>query len=288
MADRVDLTEAELGRRPLPDHGDATDKHERGTVLVIGGSGETAGALVLAGIAALRVGAGRIQLATVRSCASALSVAVPEARVIGLEETATGAIQPDSAALLGDDIGSASTVLLGSGTLDRDATAELVRGIVPRVGSASLVLDANGLAAVEHDPTVTHGLARAVLTPNPDEAAQLPGENARSIADATRCVVAVRGATTEIAAPGGPVFVDHSGNGGLATSGSGDVLAGALAGLCARGADPLTATLWAVAAHGRAGGRCAARIGPLGFLARELLDELPALLAGRPPVAGPD
>jgi NAD(P)H-hydrate repair Nnr-like enzyme with NAD(P)H-hydrate dehydratase domain len=74
------------------------------------------------------------------------------------------------------------------------------------------------------------------------------------------------------------VYVDCSGNSGLAFSGSGDVFAGVLAGLCSRGTDPLTATLWATAIHGRAGERCAERIGPVGYVARDLLTELPGLL----------
>jgi len=141
------------------------------------------------------------------------------------------------------------------------------------------VLDANALVVPGRDPAaLTFAAERCVLMPNPDEARLLPGDDALAIADATGTTVAVRGSVTEIAGPGGPVFVDRSGNAGLAMSGSGDVLAGVLVGLCARGADPLTASLWAVTAHGRAGELCAERIGALGYLARELLDDLPALL----------
>src|SRR3954469_9661427 len=93
---RVPMTDDELARHPLPDHGDETDKGERGTVLVVGGTAETPGSMLLCGIAALRAGAGRLQLATVRGSASALAVALPEARVIALEETAQGAISPES------------------------------------------------------------------------------------------------------------------------------------------------------------------------------------------------
>jgi NAD(P)H-hydrate repair Nnr-like enzyme with NAD(P)H-hydrate dehydratase domain len=74
------------------------------------------------------------------------------------------------------------------------------------------------------------------------------------------------------------MYVDRSGNAGLATSGSGDVLAGLLAGLAARGADPLQAVVWAAHVHGLAGDRLAARIGAVGYLARELLDEIPGVL----------
>lgn len=171
---------------------------------------------------------------------------------------------------------------MGPGTLHRESTAELVRLLAPLCMKPALVLDAQALAALKDEPQLA--MARTgstVVMPNPDEARQLPGHDASSIADETGAVVAVRGATTEIAPPGGPVYVDSSGNAGLATSGSGDVLAGALVGLCARGAPALTAALWSIAAHGTAGELCARRVGPLGYLARELLDVLPAAFVTR-------
>jgi NAD(P)H-hydrate repair Nnr-like enzyme with NAD(P)H-hydrate dehydratase domain len=92
-------------------------------------------------------------------------------------------------------------------------------------------------------------------------------------------VVGLKGARTHIAAPDGQVFRNETGNVGLATSGSGDTLAGIIAGLAARGATALQATVWGTYLHGRAGDRLARRVGPLGFLARELLAEVPALMA---------
>jgi ADP-dependent NAD(P)H-hydrate dehydratase len=92
-------------------------------------------------------------------------------------------------------------------------------------------------------------------------------------------VVALKGRETLIAAPGSRVYRNRAGNVGLATSGSGDTLAGLIAGLCARGAAPLQAAVWGVYLHARAGERLARKRGPLGYLARELPDEVPALLA---------
>ncbi len=102
----------------------------------------------------------------------------------------------------------------------------------------------------------------------------------RSLAAVERLgvVVALRDADTWVGAPGEPPWLDQSGNPGLATSGSGDVLGGLIAGLAVRGADPLTATVWAVHVHGAVGDRCAARFGDLGYLARELLAEVPRAL----------
>jgi NAD(P)H-hydrate repair Nnr-like enzyme with NAD(P)H-hydrate dehydratase domain len=90
----------------------------------------------------------------------------------------------------------------------------------------------------------------------------------------------LKGPNSLIAAPEGLTFSYAGGGVGLATGGSGDVLAGIVGGLCARGADPLVATLWSVWLHGEAGRRCAEQIGPIGYLARELLAHVPSLLRG--------
>ena len=93
-----------------------------------------------------------------------------------------------------------------------------------------------------------------------------------------QCIVVLKGSATVIAQPDGPTYLYKGGGVGLATSGSGDVLAGALVALLARGADPIEAAIWSVYLHGEAGRRLAKRIGPLGFLARELPAENPGLM----------
>lgn len=105
------------------------------------------------------------------------------------------------------------------------------------------------------------------------------GSAARRVAAELHAIVAVRDAQTWLVAEEGPAYYDRSGDVGLGTSGSGDVLAGLVTGLAARGAQPLQAALWAVHVHGRSGERLAGRLGRMGFLARELLDELPAVMS---------
>ncbi len=105
-----------------------------------------------------------------------------------------------------------------------------------------------------------------------------PLQIAREVAARLRAVVVLKGAVTIIAAPDGRAFHNTAGNTGLGTSGSGDALSGLVAGLCARGADPLRAAIWAVHLHARAGDALARRIGHHGYLARELLPEIPRLL----------
>jgi NAD(P)H-hydrate repair Nnr-like enzyme with NAD(P)H-hydrate dehydratase domain len=115
-----------------------------------------------------------------------------------------------------------------------------------------------------------------LLDQDDDEVADDPAAALATAVERLGCTVTLRGGETWSSGPGEPTYVDRSGGPGLGTSGSGDVLAGLLAGYLARGADPLGAVLWATHVHGTAGDRCAARLGELGFLARELLDEIPA------------
>jgi ADP-dependent NAD(P)H-hydrate dehydratase len=283
----VVVTPEVLARHPLPDHADATSKRDRGDVLVVGGTAETPGAVLLAGVAALRAGAGRLKIATAAEAAPGLAVQVPEARVIGLDG------DDDR---LAPDLEQATAVLLGPGTFGPDATRRLAARAVEVLAGTDgvLVLDAGSLELLAGEADLLAPLgARAVAMPNPGEAAAILGADEvdedgladvlTTLVDRCRCVVTVRGDDTWTAGPGTAHHVDRSGCVGLATCGSGDVLAGIVAGLAAQGVDALGAVLWATQAHGWAGHRCADRWGPVGFLARDLLDQVgPALdaLAG--------
>jgi hydroxyethylthiazole kinase-like uncharacterized protein yjeF len=284
-----------LRERPLPDHGERSGKGDRGTVLVIGGSRETPGGVQLAGLAAVRAGAGRVHLALGETAALAVAVQFPEARVTPLPETADGALAPSGAEAVRGGVERADVVLVGSGALDADATGDLVDRLLPWIGEeARVVLDAAALHAPDGRPDLVARLGgRAVLMPNPGEMVPVLGGGrdadavlADPAAATTEAVarhgvaVALRDHTTWIADPDGARLVLCHGAEGLGTPGSGDVLAGVLAGMLARGASPTTALTWAVHAHAVAG--CRVHGGCLGLLARELLDELPAVLAGGP------
>ncbi len=266
-----------LRQWPLPAPGDSKDA--RGGVLVVGGSVGTPGAVLLSGIAALRAGAGRLQLAVAEPAAVAVSVAVPEARVVGID---ADGLDPGL-------VGKAHVVCVGPGVGDPDSAATLLAQCLPHVGErAHVVLDALALVALGTDPSLGGPVeGRLVVTPNAGEAAALLGgdppqgpdeqaEAAREIARRYRCVASVRQHT---AGQDGRTWSDGSGAAGLGTSGSGDVLAGLVAGLLARGASGEQAAVWGTHLHATAGERLASRIGPLGYLARELLDEAPVVLA---------
>ena len=285
------ITPEMLRGMPLPDPGGDGDKETRGRVLVIAGSVEVPGAALLAGTAALRAGAGKLQIATCRSVAPHLGLAVPEARVIGLPETPAGGIAPEAAEQLAEAAERCDAVLLGPGLMDPEATAALTAALVDRLEAPVLVIDAGALIGLGGARDALRRRAgRTILTPHAGEMASLHGmerdavENdtlgtARQVAAQFQAVVALKGACTCIVSPAGEAWSYEDGNVGLATSGSGDTLAGVVAGLAARGADPVRATIWGVHLHGEAGNRLSRTRGPLGFLARELLAEVPALMA---------
>jgi ADP-dependent NAD(P)H-hydrate dehydratase len=277
---------------PLPQPDSNGDKATRGQVLAIGGGMQVPGAILLSGVAALRAGAGKLQLATASPLAAALGMAVPEALVVSLPVMRTGEIAGERAGrVLQRYVEKADAVLLGPGMLSERSALALLRSLVRHVGDeATLVLDAEALVALAGDEGLLHSLeGRVIITPHAGEMATLLGVDKTKVdadprgaacaaADQFGAVVALKGPESWIASPHGLLFHYDGGNVGLATSGSGDTLAGIVAGLAARGAEPAQAAVWGAYLHGAAGGALARRVGPLGFLARELLDEVPALL----------
>ncbi|MDQ1512288.1 MAG: hypothetical protein QOC59_130 [Microbacteriaceae bacterium] len=267
---------------PLPEPG--YSKRDRGDVLVVGGARKTPGAAALTGLGALRVGAGRLTLAVAASVAPPLAVAFPEAGVIGLPESPGGSVLGSAAEALADEVDT-DCLVVGPGLDDAEQAGALLAGLLPLVGERTRVLlDAYALGALVHDADLARPLAgRLILTPNSTEAALLlgrdggdPADDLAEVAERFGAVVSGNGLIVE---PDGRVRRVDAGGPGLGTSGSGDVLAGAIAGLVARGAETATAVCWATFLHAAAGDRLSARIGPLGFLARELADELPVVLA---------
>jgi hydroxyethylthiazole kinase-like uncharacterized protein yjeF len=276
-----------LRTRPLPRHEQEGDKHARGRVLVIAGSAEMPGAALLAGLGALRAGAGVLQIATCASTAPHLAVAMPEARVVGCTETPAGGMDPMNAPRLTELGSGCDAVLIGPGMMDEAAVAKLTSELLKCLQGPVFVLDASAFATLKTGKMPTRG--RLVVTPHSGEMAKFLGcsreevdsdplQAARQAAAALRAVAAIKGASTHIVSPDGQAWLSENGSIGLATSGSGDTLAGILAGLLARGTDPALATIWAVYMHGEAGRRLAERNGTFGLLAREIPGEIPSIM----------
>ena len=274
-----------LRANPLPLH-EAGDKENRGSVLVIGGCLQVPGGLLLAGTAVLRAGAGKLQLATCRSIAPHLGLLVPESLVHGLDETSGGGIAASNAGTLLAAASRVDAVLIGPGMTEQPATAELTAALLAELGDIPAVLDAGALAGLEGKRLG----GRAVITPHCGEMARLldvprdeverdPLAAGRTAAARLQCVVIMKGDESHVISPDGTAWLFTGGTIGLATSGSGDALAGLVVGLLGRGADPIWAAIWGVYLHGTAGSRLFRRYGGIGLLAREIPDEVPRLMA---------
>lgn len=285
--DVKDITEDLLRAWPLPGPLAHGDKESRGAVLVIGGSAEVPGALILAGAAALRAGAGKLMMATAAEVAPGVALAMPEARVVGLPVSGKGGVLAESAARAAELAQRADAVLVGPGMLDEGTTCAFVAALLPLLrADLPVVLDAMAMNVASATGRFTQPV---ILTPHAGEMAHLCGEPkdavqagcaelALAAAQRFGAVVMLKGAVTHLAVPDGRQWRHEGHDPGLGTSGSGDVLAGIVAGLAARGAPLEQAGVWAVALHAMAGARLGRQFSPLGYLARELAGEVPACL----------
>ncbi|MDQ3754464.1 MAG: NAD(P)H-hydrate dehydratase, partial [Acidobacteriota bacterium] len=269
----INITKKFLRGWPLPAPDEDGDKEERGRVLVVGGAPGMPGAVMLAATAALRAGAGKLQIATLESIAQTVAVNVPESRVFALPETKAGAIAVAAAGETLKRANRVEAVLVGPGLIDENAVTRWIKKLIPRLEHPTLILDAAALAVLSRSPAILHSLGgKVIITPHAGEMASVLGidkeevlekrsEIARRAANDLQAVVALKGAETFIAAPEGEVYCNRTGNVGLATSGSGDTLSGIIAGLVARGATPIQSVVWGVYLHGRAGDALAKRMG---------------------------
>jgi hydroxyethylthiazole kinase-like uncharacterized protein yjeF len=252
----VEVTPELLRSWPLPEA--AGDKSDRGDVHVVGGDPSTPGAVLLAGTASLRVGAGRLAIST-GSDAALLAVTAVEAAVRPLADLDT-CPRPDA-------------FVIGPGLSEAPG---LVRRVLQLHPDTPLVIDAGALRDLPALP------GHVVLTPNGRELRALAGADGED-ADLVPRVARERGVVVAsggwVAAPDDRLWHDGTGSVALATSGSGDVLAGAVGGLLARGCSPEHAACFGAHLHAAAGERLVPRRGRVGLLARELLDELPVALA---------
>ena len=281
---RIDL--GLLRSWPLP--AQDGDKKDRGRALVVGGARQTPGAVLLAAEAALRVGAGKVQVATAVDAAAALALVLPEAYVEGLPVLRDGELAVAGADRVLELADGADVVLLGPGLGSPESASLLLAQVVPQLETA-VVIDALGTAFLTgHLDGVRHLSGRVLLTPTVTETAAMRGEPkeevaqdqlaaARALADATGSVVLSGGEESYVVKPPDRSWSHDGSAPGLATAGSGDVKAGVIAGLVARGASPEQAAAWGAWAHASAGRRLA-REAP-GFLARDVLQAVPRELA---------
>ena len=291
MTEPKQIDSAWIAANPPPVHDRGTTKNSRGRVLVIGGSTMVPGAVRLTGEAALRAGAGKLQMAMVETAVAALGIVVPEAAVIGLPIGDDGEIAPRTPDRLGTSIEEADVIVLGPGVSSAQVGAHLlalVTSLAPK--ETVLILDAAVISCMRDNVEVLSPFqGRLIATPHHGEMAALtkldleviaadPAKIANKIARQYGAIVVLKASDTVIATPQGESLHYGGGGIGMATGGSGDVLAGAIGGVAARGAEPVVAAGWGVWLHGQAGRRVATDRGPVGFMARELPEEFPRLL----------
>ncbi|MHA6512432.1 ADP-dependent NAD(P)H-hydrate dehydratase [Tessaracoccus sp. Z1128] len=280
------ITPAVLRDWPLPSPRGSKDA--RGRALIVGGSVPNPGGVLLAARAAMRSGAGKTQLVVPEPVAVPMAVAMPESLVRGAQCSAEGDLTWAAATVVVDYSPGADATLIGPGMLDVGRAVALMEAVAPLL-RGTVVLDALALAWLTEDPSRGGALDALVLSPNLSELALTLGVDEEEVrrdqgaavlrlAEATGAVVSSGSSSTFIGTPDGRLWRSDEGNAGLGVAGSGDVKAGIVVGLCARGAEPAQAAVWAAYLHGTVGGRLASRFGPTGYLAGELPSEIPLAL----------
>jgi len=273
-----------IGPRPR-----AANKGSFGHVLVLGGSTGKAGAAAMAGMAALRAGAGLSTVATAKPVLATVAGFHPELMTEPLDETETGSISSRSLqhGQLDVLVKGKTVLAIGPGISRHPDTAELVRGAIKKY-DIPVVLDADGLNAFENRAAeLKNRRGMMVITPHPGEMARLLGSTipaiqrdrinvARSFAREHQLIVVLKGHRTLIAQPDGTVWVNTTGNPGMATGGTGDILTGMVAGLIAQNPDRIAeAVVAAVHLHGLAGDVVCESMGEHSLVATDLLTGLP-------------
>ena len=270
--------------RPIDGH-----KGTHGSCLVIGGSLGMTGAVALASRAALRSGAGLVQMAVGQSIAPFVDSLLMEATTLALQEINPGVLDTTAVGQLQEGITRARSLAFGPGMGKAGEVADFLSWLIENCPKP-LVIDADGLNAVATDLKM---LARArgpvILTPHPGEMARLCGLTVQEVVDNRlelaqekavewKVILVLKGSSTVIAAPDGRAFINPTGNPILGTGGTGDVLTGLITGLIAQGVDPLQAACLGVYCHGLAGDILAEDFGTRGALAHEVCDLIPKAL----------
>ncbi len=263
-----------------------THKGDYGHVLIVGGSVGFSGAPVLASLAALRSGAGLVSLAVPETIYFIAASKLTEVMVYPLAETPKGAISVASLNSLRSLLLKADCLAVGPGLSRQPAALAAARKILTSV-DLPMVLDADGIAAIagRHRSSLRKSRGPVVITPHPGEMALLLGVSVDSIqrrrvqvavktAKEQRVVVVLKGHKTVVAAPSGRIYINMTGNPGMATAGMGDLLTGMIASFIGQGCDPFSAAKAAVYLHGLAGDIAARRVGQTSLIASDLLESL--------------
>lgn len=290
IASRVSLITMETVHRLLPDRRVSSHKGTYGHAGIIAGSVGKTGAAAMAAKAALRVGAGLVTVATPASVNDTLEAKLLEAMTVPMPETKARTLSRTGLEDILSFIHARTAVAVGPGLTTHPETVELIHALLPRLEKPS-VLDADALNALAGQTSLL-GECKIppILTPHPGEMARLVGgASTRSINDdrigaavtfaqARRVMLVLKGARTVVAHPDGRAAICPTGNPGMATAGTGDVLTGMIVGLLAQGLDPWDAACAGTYLHGLAGDLAAVRMGYVGMIAGDVIEQIPSAL----------
>ncbi len=286
----MELLTAEWAAATLPKRPQNANKGSFGKVLVCAGSNNYRGAAYLACSGALRSGAGLVTLATAASLIPAVNARLAEITFLPLPEADHGVIAPENIAALEAEYPKYSSLLVGCGLGQNPITEKFVSSLLQKPNLPPLIIDADGLNILTKIPNWEKKIPiNAVLTPHPGEMSRLTGltieevqkdrtDTALTCAKKWKRTTVLKGAFTVIAAPDGRRRISPYANPGLATAGTGDVLAGIIAGLAAQGLDLFDAASLGVYLHGEAGEKVRAEMGDTGMIASDLLPVLPKVI----------
>lgn len=261
-------------------------KGEYGKVLVIAGSRGMTGAAYLTSQAALRSGSGLVVCAVPESLNTIMEAKLTEVMTLPLPEGKEHWLTERSVEKILEFSETCDAVALGPGMGSHESTRRLIRILVEKL-TPPIVLDADGINAFGGDPrALALRTGRMVITPHPGEMARLTGHTAvevqesristaRSVAEVTGCTVCLKGHRTVVSSFDGAIYTNTTGNSGMATAGTGDVLTGMIASFLGQGLDDFGAAVSAVFLHGLSGDIAAEKIGPFSLIAGDLIDHLP-------------
>lgn len=265
---------------------DDSNKGTLGSLLCICGSYGMAGAAIMAGKAALRCGIGLLKIAIPKSIYPVCATNILESVYYPLEETSNGVISSKNTDFLLEMCEKSSAVVIGCGLSVCDDTKNLVQSVITNC-EKPLVIDADALNCICNKPEILKNLkAPAIITPHPGEMARLLQSTPKTVNSSREntainfakkfgVVTVLKGAGTIIASPDGEVYINHTGNSGMATGGSGDVLSGIIGSLLAQGASPINATAAGVFLHGTIGDLAAEKLGKISMLPTDMIDMIP-------------
>lgn len=265
---------------------DDSNKGTLGSLLCICGSYGRAGATIMAGKAALRCGIGLLKIAVPKSIYPVCATNILESVYYPLEETSNGVISSKNTDFLLEMCEKSSAVVIGCGLSVCDDTKNLVQSVITNC-EKPLVIDADALNCICNKPEILKNLkAPAIITPHPGEMARLLHSTPKTVNSSREntainfakkfgVVTVLKGAGTIIASPDGEVYINHTGNSGMATGGSGDVLSGIIGSLLAQGASPINAAAAGVFLHGTIGDLAAEKLGKISMLPTDMIDMIP-------------